>query len=226
MQASHKLDTPIKHASLEVHKAFCQTYRGAEFYKPQYCGFGSIHPDCDGTEAIEKYTDLTPSFYILGPKPICSNTVNIKKAHICNQMWLLAPMKYNIDEPIIPLVTKKQIKDLQELVTLVMPGFIKSKTSDLGRYFGIYKDNLLVAVCGERIKMDEYTEISSVVTHPNYTRRGYSKQLMKHTTDLVFKEGKIPFLHVDEINTKANNLYSKLGFTTRKKLEFWLVTED
>ncbi len=226
MLASHKLDTPIKYASLEVHKAFCQTDERGVFYKPQYCGFGSIQEGFDGTEAIEKYTLLTSSFYILGPKPICSNTIKIKKAHVCNQMWLLTPMEFFIEEPIIPLVTEAQIKDLHELVTLVMPGFIKSKTTDLGRYYGIYKDHLLIAVCGERIKMDGYTEISSVVTHPNYTRRGYSKQLMKYTTDMVFKEKKIPFLHVDEINTKANKLYSKLGFTTRKKLEFWMVTKD
>jgi len=226
MQASHKLDTPVNYASLEVHKAFCQTYEGAVFYKPQYCGFGSIHEGHDATEALKKHSLLTPFFYILGPKPICSNTVKIRKAHVCNQMWLLTPMDFHIEEPIIPLVTKAQIKDLHELVTIVMPGFIKSKTTDLGRYFGIYKNNLLVAICGERIKMNEYTEISSVVTHPDYTRRGYSKQLMKYTTDIVFKENKIPFLHVDEINTKANKLYSKIGFTTRKKLEFWMVTKD
>ena len=226
MQASHKLDTPITYASLEVHKAFSQTYEGAVFYKPQYCGFGNIHLGHDGTEAIEKYSLLTPSFYILGPKPICSNAVKIKKAHVCNQMWLLTAMDNEIEESIVPLVSDKQIRDLHGLVTLVMPGFIKNNTTDLGRYYGIYKDNLLIAVCGERIKMNEYTEISSVVTHPDYTRRGYSKQLIKYTTDIVLKENKIPFLHVDETNNIACNLYSKTGFSTRKKLEFWLVTKD
>ena len=60
----------------------------------------------------------------------------------------------------------------------------------------------------------------AIVTHPNHTRKGYAKQLIKHTTDKVFLENKIPYLHVLESNIHAISLYEKLGFITRRKSVF------
>ncbi|MCL6220358.1 GNAT family N-acetyltransferase [Zunongwangia pacifica] len=71
------------------------------------------------------------------------------------------------------------------------------------------------------MKMNKYTEVSAVDTHPEYTGKGYAKQLIKHTTDEIFKENKIPYLHVAESNTGAIKLYKKLGFSTRRKISFW-----
>jgi predicted GNAT family acetyltransferase len=131
--------------------------------------------------------------------------------------------KINIEshEQVIQLESKDQKYDLLNLVNLVQPGYFKNRTVDLGKYFGIYKDNKLLAVTGERMKMNEFTEISAVVTHPEHTGNGYAKQLIKYATDQVFNENKIPYLHVAESNIGAIKLYEKLGFTTRRKISFW-----
>lgn len=93
----------------------------------------------------------------------------------------------------------------------------------MGTYFGIYCNNKLVAASGERIQMNSYTEVSAVVTHPNFRKRGYAKQLIKQTTDKIFSEYKTPILHVDENNLNAINLYEQLGFITRRKMGFCLI---
>jgi predicted GNAT family acetyltransferase len=82
----------------------------------------------------------------------------------------------------------------------------------------------LVAVAGERMKMNDYTEVSAIVTHPNYTGLGYAKQLIAHAVNNIFDQGKIPYLHVVDTNVGAIKLYEKLGFVTRRKMSFWNIT--
>jgi ribosomal protein S18 acetylase RimI-like enzyme len=126
-----------------------------------------------------------------------------------------------ITEHVVELQTINHKNDLFNLVNLVQPGYFKSKTSFMGSYFGIFKDGQLVAVTGERMKMNVYTEVSAVVTHPGYTGRGFAKQLIAHTTNKIFSENKLPYLHVAETNTGAIKLYEKLGFYTRRKISLW-----
>jgi predicted GNAT family acetyltransferase len=110
--------------------------------------------------------------------------------------------------------------DLFRLVNSVQPGYFKSRTSELGFYFGIYKDGELIAVTGERMKMDAYTEVSAVVTDPYYTGQGLAKKLVTYTTNKIFGENKIPYLHVAETNVAAINLYENSVLKQDGKLVF------
>ena len=91
----------------------------------------------------------------------------------------------------------------------------------LGDYFGIFKHEKLVAVTGERMKMNAFTEVSAVVTHPIQTGKGYAKQLIAHTVNKIHRENKTPYLHVADTNTEAIQLYLKLCFATRRKISVW-----
>ncbi|MCX2494739.1 GNAT family N-acetyltransferase [Pedobacter sp. PF22-3] len=88
---------------------------------------------------------------------------------------------------ITELDTEDQRDDLLKLVNLVQPCYFKNKTADLGSYYGIYKNDQLIAVTGERMKMDGYTELSAIVTHPEYTEKGYAKQLIVHVSNKIFE---------------------------------------
>lgn len=140
-------------------------------------------------------------------------------------MVLEKPIDLDVEEDIIELKSKKQHDELFDLVTTFLPGYFRKQTADLGAYFGIYKNEKLIATSGERMKMNQYTEVSAIVTHPEYTRKGFSKQLTTHTSKRIFDENKLPYLHVAETNTSAIQLYEKLGFRTRRKISVWkLVT--
>jgi len=132
----------------------------------------------------------------------------------------------DIYENIIVLQTEDQKDQLFKLVNMVQPGYFKNKTADLGNYYGIYKNDQLVAVTGERMKMDGYTELSAIVTHPEYTGKGYAKQLIVHASNKIFNESKIPYLHVADNNVNAIRLYEKLGFVIRKKISFWKLLSN
>ena len=93
----------------------------------------------------------------------------------------------------------------------------------MGTYFGIYSNGNLISASGERIQMNTYCEVSAVVTHPDFRKRGYAKQLLKRTTDKIFADNKIPILHLDQRNLNAIKLYEQLGFITRRKIGFCLL---
>jgi hypothetical protein len=80
------------------------------------------------------------------------------------QMIISEPIDIPIIDTIIELEERNR-EDLLELVKLVYPEYFKSKTATLGNY-GIYKDDQLVAVTGERMQMSDFIEVSAVITHP------------------------------------------------------------
>lgn len=216
-----KLDNPVWSSLSETHNTFSIEYDGIKFYAPEYCPFGGFINLENSSDGIDNYSAKNNNFYVVGKKPLFSNALTLNKNLVCNQMILDKPINISINEQIVELKTQRQKTELFHLVNKIQPGYFNSKTSDLGNYFGIYKDEKLIAVTGERMKMNEFTEISAVITHPEHTGKGYAKQLIKQTTNQIFKENKIPYLHVAESNIGAIKLYEKLGFTTRRKISFW-----
>ena len=159
---------------------------------------------------------------MVGERPPVPISVKLKNELVCLQMIAGNKAGAAITEDIVKL--GEEYKDaLFRLVNLVQPGYFKRNTSLLGNYYGIFKDNQLVAVTGERMKMDSYTEVSAVVTHPAHTGKGYAKQLVAHTMNYSFDQNKTPYLHVAETNGGAIRLYEKLGFQTRRKISFWNI---
>lgn len=108
-------------------------------------------------------------------------------------------------------LTESYLDEIYELIWMVMPGYYQKKSFNMGSFFGIFRDQKLVSICGQRMQTDDFIEVSAVVTHPNYTRRGLAKQLVWHTTKEILIQQKLPVLHTDKGNI-AIPLYEKLGY--------------
>lgn len=220
MSDHEKLDNPVWYSLSEVHKNLSIDYHNVKFYDPEYCPFGSFIESDDVASPIDEYSKLVNNFFVVGEKPPFSNRIFLKKELVCLQMILEKRIETIPTEKIIKL-DNTWLSSLLNLVNEVQPDYFKRKTNLMGDYFGIVKEGKLVAVTGERMRMNDLTEVSAVVTHPSYAGRAYAKQLVSHTTNKIFDENKIPFLHVAEVNIGAIRLYEKLGFTTRRKISFW-----
>jgi predicted GNAT family acetyltransferase len=133
---------------------------------------------------------------------------------------LSSRIEIDIQETILPL-NQAYRKELFDLVDLVQPGYFRNRTADMGDYFGIFKEHQLVSVAGERMKMNDFIEVSAIVTHPDHTGKGYARQLTAYTANSIFDKSLNPYLHVAATNTKAISLYEKLGFRMRRKISFW-----
>jgi len=216
-----KLDNPVWHSLSETHKVLSIDYGSAMFYDPSYCPFGAFTKEEGLIDAVDKYSTFAGDFFIVGKKPEFPQKLSLKKELVCLQMVCEERIDICISESIIPLNSKTGADAFFNLVNKVQPGYIRNNTIHLGDYFGIYKDEVLVAATGERMKMEGLTEVSAVVTHPDHTGKGFAKQLVAYTVNKIFRENKIPFLHVAESNVPAITLYEKMGFGTRRKISFW-----
>ena len=220
-----KLDNPAWHSLNETHRSFAIGENEIKFYNPDICPFGGINSkDADLISFLKIHPELN-SFFVIGDKPQESPGLIIEKELVCLQMICSAPIKMEFTEDII-FLKEAYKKRLVELVNLVQPGYFKEGTSSMGDYYGIFKEGKLVAVTGERMKMYGFTEISAVVTHPDFTGKGFAKQLVAHTVNKNFDQDIIPYLHVAESNISAISLYERSGFITRRKISFWKMKKS
>lgn len=121
----------------------------------------------------------------------------------------------DIDTTGMITLSADDVPDMMALVDLTQPGPFAAKTYRLGTYLGIRLDGKLIAMAGERLHLDGYTEVSAVCVHPDYRGRGLPAALIGAITNGIVARGETPILHVFESNHAASALYKKLGFTTR-----------
>ena len=215
-----KLDNPVWYSLSETHDNFAISYPGIKFYDPEYCPFGGFVTSDNIALQIDEYSKFINDFFLVGNKPVFSKKISLDKELVCLQMVLEKRIEAVLIQELIKL-NVGSANALANLVNEVQPGYFKKKTKLMGDYFGIIKEGKLVAVTGERMKMNDFTEVSAVVTHPSYAGKGFARQLIAHTANKILDENKIPYLHVAETNFGAIRLYENLGFKTRRKISFW-----
>lgn len=120
----------------------------------------------------------------------------------------------------IERLTTDHVGDMLALIALTEPGPFLPRTIELGDYFGVFDDGRLVAMAGERLRLEGHTEVSAVCTHPDVRGRGLAAALTHRVAAQILERGEQPFLHVAETNDNARRVYERLGFATRRLIEF------
>lgn len=114
--------------------------------------------------------------------------------------------------------------EMLELATATEPGPFRAGTVGMGRYYGLRsEDGRLMAMTGERMRLNGLTEVSAVCTWPEFRGRGLAGRLVSFVAAQIVAEGRVSFLHVKTDNLGARALYEKLGFRVRRELEFRVV---
>ena len=76
---------------------------------------------------------------------------------------------------------------------------------------------------GQRLHVHNYTEISAVCTLPGHTGKGYAHTLLMHQLQLILQQGQQPFLHVRADNSRAIELYKRIGFVVSRQMSFYFM---
>jgi predicted GNAT family acetyltransferase len=219
MKSAHPLDRPVWSAlttrqaplALGGAKAWCLApgygpfAAAADYSAENLIALAALVP-ADGSVAIVETMGV--------PAPPGTEIVS---AAICNQMMAerLTPGKPAFE--IVPL-TEADAAEMLALATLTKPGPFSTRTHRLGDFIGVKHEGRLVAMAGERMKPEGYTEVSGVCTLPGYRGRGYAGGLMRVVAARILARGETPFLHVYAANTGAIALYKTLGFRFRQVL--------
>lgn len=109
---------------------------------------------------------------------------------------------------------------MMDLVARTQPGPFRVRTPDLGAYLGVREHGVLVAMAGERLRPPGWTEISAVCTAPEARGHGHAARLVQALTRRIAARDERAFLHVVHTNTRAIDLYRRLGFETLREVRF------
>jgi ribosomal protein S18 acetylase RimI-like enzyme len=120
-------------------------------------------------------------------------------------------------------LTGADVPEVLDLVARTEPGPFRKRTLEFGRYLGIRRDGMLVAMAGERLRVPGWTEISAVCTDPAHRGQGLAARLIRALTHGIRARGETPFLAAAADNVNAVRLYRTLGFTIRRDVTFAVV---
>lgn len=173
--------------------------------------------------ALASAIPLGTEIMAIAPVPL-ENTDKLEVLHVkpVLQMVALRPARPDRAIPTVKLGAADFSKMLA-LVEVARPGPLGPRAMELGSFRGIFEGGELVALAGERLRLEGYTEVATVCTHPNYRGQGLGKAVASAVVQGIIDAGSVPFLGVDVGNTPAIGLYEQLGFTHRSTFYLSLV---
>ncbi len=140
------------------------------------------------------------------------------------QMILVDDSRLSAADDRIVRLDVSHVPQMLALVELTKPGPFRPRTIEMGSYFGAFDDDgRLIALAGERLGVDGFTEISAVCTHPDAQGVGWGGRLTSHVARHIAARGETAILHVAETNVNAQRVYDRLGFTLRSEVQFTLL---
>ena len=217
----HPLDNPIWESLTSRHRLLALRQSDVARYPAQIAPFlGVAVEGLDAAAACESMVPPGDTALLLGSAP--STPPGWELRHLAQLAQMVCPASVEeVDGPQITELTESHRADLLALTALVYPHYFRPRTTDLGRYFGIYQEGRLAAIIGERMGMDEWQEISAVCTHPDFNGRGYARRLLTWLSNDTLQRGRTPFLHVSQQNQRAMRLYEQNGYSMRREIPFW-----
>jgi GNAT superfamily N-acetyltransferase len=218
------LDNPFWSALDSIHRAVALRAGDVARYPAAYAPFlGVALADAPVEDALDALVAPGESVYLIGIAPARHADWTLQAFRPLAQMVCDAPLSVVEGPDIVPL-GEAQRDDVLALTALVYPHYFRERTMELGRYFGIYEDGRLAAMIGERMGSASSREMSAICTHPDFTGRGYARQLTAWLTNETLARGVQPFLHVSHENPRAKLLYEQLGYRVRRDIGFWSLT--
>lgn len=222
------LDNPVYNALLSGDSHFNIGNNKTVFFDEEVSPFAGF--DNENKNGFEELRDLLPQ----GRKILYANSNRITiptgwklLAEIAGLQFVLynyVPQEQYLMEPVS--LEKENVEEMINLTALTKPGPFNQRTIEFGQYFGIFQDNRLAAMTGERMHISNYTEVSAVCTHPDYLGKGFAGTLLHHQINLILKTGQTPFLHVRADNVRAIELYKRIGFKESRTMNFYFLKKE
>ncbi|WP_292050758.1 MULTISPECIES: GNAT family N-acetyltransferase [unclassified Brevundimonas] len=143
----------------------------------------------------------------------------LEKEAVLLQMTLTALKSGKVRDIRIEKLGDADADQMLALATLTEPGPFFANTHRLGDFYGVKEEGRLLAMAGERMKPDGFTEVSGVCVHPDAQGRGLAAAVMRQVIDAIVTRGETAFLHSYDYNDRAIALYEGLGFSVRAPMK-------
>jgi len=221
----HVLDNPIWNALISGNKNFSNGNERAKYFTRDVAPFAAVNTVTE-SELKELYDVAFDSsaFAFFSIKEI--NIPQPWKVGQCTHALQMVHDKVSqiktVSDDVVAL-TGKDVPAMLALTKLTNPGPFLFRTIEFGNYEGIFKNDELIAITGQRMHPFDYIEISAVCTHPEHTGHGYATKLIARQVNHILAQSAIPFLHVKKENSSAIKLYNALGFSVRTEVFIYRI---
>ncbi|MFI0842738.1 GNAT family N-acetyltransferase [Mesorhizobium sp. IMUNJ 23232] len=221
----HSLDRPVWGALTSRQADFSEGGALARRYRPGIIPFAAT--GSDDSDSLKALADLLhdddetlimaqADAIILPPRSAATLTARVV------QMVADRPLSQPADGKIERL-SEKDAQEMLDLAVLTKPGPFSLRAGELGEFWGIKRNGKLVAMAGERMKQDGFSELSGVCSHPDARGQGFGRLLSIFVTSRIQARGDTPFLHAWETNHAAINLYESISFRLRTTLNLAVI---
>lgn len=221
--AVHPLDDPVRSSLLGAHARFARTIGRSFRFDPEVAPFLGHPPVIEDGD----WNDIAELF---GPGEIVSLR---GVGHRIPDGWewidqfglvqLVGTHLETRPHADAVVLAAPDVPEMLDLVARTQPGPFLPRTFELGTYLGIREAGALIAMAGERMHPEGWTEISAVCTDPAHRGKGLATELVRAVGHGIRERGEKPFLHAAASNESAIRLYLSIGFELRQRSELTLV---
>lgn len=218
---SHPLDSAIWQALTTQQAALAEGNERALRFPTHLAPFGAIRDT--SLASFQSLADLllpgeSVALFTTRVLPDVDILATVREGSVEQMIWA-ADANVGDIKALVGAVTlyDADVEDMLALVGLTQPGPFSRGTASMGNFIGIRTGGKLVAMAGERMRLNGFTEISAVCVHPEFRGKGLAEYLIRTIAEKILKRGETPFLHVFSDNLPALSLYKKLGFSIRRK---------
>lgn len=211
------LDNPAWESLQGSHARFAEVHGQAARYRSDVAPFHALADPRD-PQSWSDLAELTDVAMIAGAGPATPRGWEV--SHSVAGVQLVDVSLTAVADPALTVLDKSDVPDILALIDETKPGPYLQRTVELGIYLGLRVDGKLVAMAGERLHPDGWTEISAVCTAPEHRGRGLATRLVRAVAAGIRARGETPFLHTGAANTTAIRLYEHLGFALRRTVDF------
>ncbi len=216
------LDNPVWWALNSADRHFNQGNAIVGYFPTEVSPFAALPEWTDANQKIlYQCLPADRSWSVMIKEPVVlSAQWELKFSTTLHQMVCKSLIPFHSDTIMHRQLTHADVTAMLSLTALTKPGPFMENTIAFGNYHGIFDEEELVAITGERLHLNTFTEISAVCTHPDYEGKGYGALLVTLVAEQIIQQGKTPFLHVKWDNQRAIKMYERLGFVLRSDMYF------
>jgi GNAT superfamily N-acetyltransferase len=204
---------PVWHALQTKHRHLAVSEGDACRYPAEVVPFAAVAaPTLVALRQLHSLLAPSEFVWLVGENYPRLPELRFEEALECLQMML--PGKTVPPDPTIKIdgLSDVNAAEMVALTDLAFPGFFRKRTCEMGSYYGVRFGGELIAMSGERLMLEGYSEISGVCTHPGHRGKGLAASLIWRLVQDHRRDGLESWLHVAAANRRALDLYLRLGF--------------
>jgi ribosomal protein S18 acetylase RimI-like enzyme len=224
---AHILDNPVWHALASHNQGLGNITEHAAHFDPAISPFAALaFPDPMCLSALYQMVSFNDTVILVSNKKLDVHPWNEIACVQGYQMLYHGPEYPDAGKADTHTLADEHISQMLTLTSLTKPGPYLSRTIDFGHYDGIFNEDTLIAMAGQRLHMPGFAEISAVCTHPAHLGKGYARHLLLRQVNRIQSAGEKPFLHVKSDNERAIKVYESLHFKIRTEIFFHVIAKS